>query len=138
MADRFADTSGWGAWADSHERFHAMATAAFGGCWQHGDRVVTTNWVLVELTALLTSPLRVPKAQQIQLLNDIRADPGVLIVTIDTGLEAAAWNLWQSRSDKEWTLADCASFVVMQQRGLTEAITADHHFEQAGFIRLLK
>jgi predicted nucleic acid-binding protein len=42
------------------------------------------------------------------------------------------------RVDKEWTLTDRASFVVMQQRGLTEAISADHHFEQTGFIRLLK
>ncbi len=43
-----------------------------------------------------------------------------------------------ARADKEWSLVDCASFVVMQQRGLTEALTTDRHFEQAGFVRLLK
>ena len=53
-------------------------------------------------------------------------------------VEAAAWNLWQSRPDKEWNLVDCASYVVMQQRGLSEALTIDHHVEQAGFVRLLK
>ena len=47
-------------------------------------------------------------------------------------------NWWESRPDKEWSLVDCASFVVMQQRGLTEVLTTDHHFEQAGFVRLLK
>ncbi len=44
----------------------------------------------------------------------------------------------KSRQDKEWSLVDCASFVVMQQRGIFEALTSDHHFEQAGFVRLLK
>jgi uncharacterized protein len=42
-----------------------------------------------------------------------------------------------SRRDKEWSLTDCISFVVMKERGLTEALTADHHFEQAGFKALL-
>ena len=65
-------------------------------------------------------------------------DPSVQIVPIDLSLEAAAWQLWKSRPDKEWSLVDCSSFIVMQQRGLTEALTTDHHFEQAGFVRLLK
>ena len=65
-------------------------------------------------------------------------DPGVVIISIDATLEASAWRLWASRSDKNWTLTDCTSFLVMQQRKLIEALTADHHFEQAGFIRLLK
>jgi predicted nucleic acid-binding protein len=41
-------------------------------------------------------------------------------------------------ADKEWGLTDCISFVVMQEQGLTDALTADHHFEQAGFTILLK
>jgi predicted nucleic acid-binding protein len=138
MLERFADTSGWAAWADSSERFHSLAVVAFEEVWHQRGRVVTTNFVLAELTALLTRPMRVPKPQQIQLLGDIRRDSGVAVVCVDAALEAAAWHLWQARPDKEWTLVDCASFVVMQQRGLTEALTTDHHFEQAGFVRLLK
>ncbi len=46
--------------------------------------------------------------------------------------------LYNSRADKEWPLTDCISFVVMKQNGLSEALTADHHFEQAGFKALLK
>ncbi len=42
------------------------------------------------------------------------------------------------RPDKEWSLVDCASFVLMRQREINEALTSDHHFEQAGFSRLLK
>ena len=50
----------------------------------------------------------------------------------------AGINLYLSRPDKDWSLTDCTSFVAMQERGLTDALTADHHFEQAGFIALLK
>jgi uncharacterized protein len=138
MLERFVDTSGWAAWADSNEQFHSLAVVAFDEVWHQGGRLVSTNFVLAELTALLTRPLRVPKPQQIQLLDDIRSDPGVAIVSIDAVREAAAWHLWQARPDKEWNLVDCASFVVMQQGGLNEALTADHHFEQAGFVRLLR
>jgi predicted nucleic acid-binding protein len=62
----------------------------------------------------------------------------VEIVHIDQSLDTASWRLWESRPDKEWSLVDCASFLVMQQKGLTEALTTDHHFEQSGFVRLLK
>lgn len=60
------------------------------------------------------------------------------MIHLDATLDTAAWALWTARSDKDWSLVDCASFVVMQQLKLTEALTTDHHFEQAGFLRLLK
>ena len=45
--------------------------------------------------------------------------------------------LFENRLDKDWSLTDCISFIVMRERGLTEALTGDHHFEQAGFRALL-
>ncbi len=51
----------------------------------------------------------------------------------DAGIE-----LYRTRSDKDWSLTDCISFVVMEQRGIVDALTGDHHFEQAGFRALLK
>lgn len=59
-------------------------------------------------------------------------------VFVDPALDAAGWALLKSRPDKEWSLVDAASFIVMQERGIIEALTTDHHFEQAGFVRLLK
>jgi uncharacterized protein len=138
MVDRFADTSGWASWADDTQKFHALALKIVNETWTRGHQLVTTNWVLAELTALLTSPLRMPKRQQIQLLEGIHTDPGVRVVTIDPLLERAGWTLWENRPDKDWSLVDCVSFHMMQELGLTEAMTADHHFEQAGFVRLLK
>ncbi len=60
------------------------------------------------------------------------------IVHVDAALDGKAWQLLKERQDKEWSLVDCSSFVIMRQRDLTEALTTDHHFEQAGFVRLLK
>ncbi|HEX8230861.1 MAG TPA: hypothetical protein VF826_16315 [Chloroflexia bacterium] len=62
----------------------------------------------------------------------------VEIVHIDKALDEQAWELLSKRPDKDWSLVDCSSFVVMRQRGIQEALTTDHHFEQAGFTRLLK
>ena len=138
MSELFVDTSGWASWVDRSQIHHARAVAALDLSWSTGGVAVTTNWVLVELTALMTSPLRIPKADQIRFLDDLLHDASVLVLPVDPAIEAAAWTLWRSRSDKKWSLADCASFHVMKGRGLTEALTADHHFEQAGFLRLLK
>ena len=74
----------------------------------------------------------------VRYIETIKKASYIEIVHIDKELDAAAWTLLKGRLDKEWTLVDCASFVVMQRRGITEAFTTDHHFEQAGFARLLK
>lgn len=138
MIERFVDTSGWAEWADRTLPFHVQAAAIVDEVCQAGGRLITTSLVLAELTALLTRPIRMAKSQQIQLLDDIRSDPLVAVIPFDSPTETAAWSLWRSRPDKEWSLVDCASFVVMQQYLLTEALTTDHHFEQAGFVRMLK
>ena len=59
------------------------------------------------------------------------------VVTIDTALLHEALALYRSRSDKQWGLTDCISFVAMQRHNLTDAVTADEHFVQAGFRALL-
>jgi uncharacterized protein len=93
---------------------------------------------LVELVALLTSPLRIPRPNIVAFIESLKTSPYVEIVHIDASLDAEAWQLLSQRQDKDWSLVDCSSFVVMRQRNILEALTTDHHFEQAGFIRLLK
>lgn len=68
----------------------------------------------------------------------MKSSPHVEIIHVDPMLDKQAWELLKNRPDKEWSLVDCSSFVLMQQRGMIEAFTTDHHFEQAGFMRLLK
>ena len=102
-----------------------------------GVHLVTTNYVLAELVALLMSPLRVPRPHRLSIYEIIEAATRLDVVHIDPRLDREAWSLLKARSDKDWSLVDCASFVVMKERGITEALTTDHHFEQAGFARLL-
>jgi predicted nucleic acid-binding protein len=60
------------------------------------------------------------------------------VVSVDTRLFEDGLSLYQSRPDKTWGLNDCISFVVMNERGLTDALTSDRHFVQAGFRALLR
>ncbi|MBX9584964.1 MAG: hypothetical protein K2X87_32060 [Gemmataceae bacterium] len=134
----FADTSGWAAFADRREPGHARAVELVGAARAARTPIVTTSYVLAELPARLTRPIRMPKPAQVVFLETIRTAGWVEVVHIDPDLDADAWDLWEARPDKDWSLVGCASFVVMERRGLVEALPADHHFEQAGFVRLLR
>ncbi len=138
MNDIFVDTSGWACWLDRSLPYSVLSRRLADEVTGQGNLLITTSFIMVELTGLLTSPLRFPKPQQIQLMSALRSDATVEIVQVDQVLEAEAWDLWRSRGDKLWSLVDCVSFIIMQRRQLTQALSTDHHFEQAGFIRLLK
>ncbi len=138
MREIFADTSGWASFFVSGERYHTQAREQMRQWRSNSDRLITTNYVLLELVALMTSPLRVPRIQQITIVETIQAASWVEIVHIDSILDTQTLILFKQRRDKMWSLVDCSSFVVMNHRGITDAFTADHHFEQAGFIRTLQ
>lgn len=72
------------------------------------------------------------------LYEALSRDERIQIVRLTPELLERGVALFRSRADKDWPLTDCISFVVMQEHGLTEALTADQHFEQAGFKALLK
>lgn len=74
----------------------------------------------------------------IRLLTSLREYPTVEIIPPDSTLFDRGFDLYSQRPDKGWSLTDCISFVVMTERGLTDALTGDHHFEQAGFRALLR
>ena len=137
MNEVFADTSGWASFFVDTEPYHAKADMLMDRWQQKTRRVVTTNYVLSELLPLLTMRFQVRREKALSLIETIRLDRLVEIVHINESLDAKAWRLLEDRLDKAWSLVDAASFVVMQERGITEALTTDKHFEQAGFIRLL-
>ena len=98
--------------------------------------LVTTAWILTELADGLAET----DGRKIfhDLLHDLEMDPRVELIPPDEGLWRRAVDLYARRSDKEWSLTDCVSFVVMADRQITDALTGDHHFEQAGFHPLFK
>ena len=67
------------------------------------------------------------------MLARLRAEPEAEVIPPEAALFDRGCELYATRSDKNWSLTDCISFVVMKERGLTDALTADRHFEQAGF-----
>jgi len=101
-------------------------------------RAATTNYVLAELAALMISPLRLPHALRQEVSEAIRRADWIDIVHVDEQLDARSWQFMATHQDKNFSLVDCSSFVLMNDRGLSAALTADRHFEQAGFVRLLK
>ena len=138
MNEVFADTSGWASFFVDTEPYHAKARRLMEQWQEKTRRVVTTNYVLSELLPLLTMRFHVRRERALNLIEIIRLDRLVEIVHIDESLDAEAWKLLENRLDKVWSLVDAASFVVMKNRRITEALTTDHHFEQEGFTRLLK
>ncbi|WP_036536164.1 type II toxin-antitoxin system VapC family toxin [Neosynechococcus sphagnicola] len=73
----------------------------------------------------------------VQFIQQCYGTDNIKIVSVDTELLMQALALYQARPDKTWGLTDCISFVVMQQQNLTDAITGDRHFVQAGFRALM-
>jgi len=129
----FIDTSYFLALVNSRDKYHRAAKTVAG---QVKPPFMTSDAVLFELGNALAKPPH--RTLGIRAIQQIRADAGIEIVHVDPDLFAQTIAFYQSRPDKAWGLTDCSSFVIMQQHGLREALTADKHFEQAGFKRLLR
>lgn len=100
------------------------------------EPLVVTEYVLWEAVNALSAPSSRGKVHA--LLARIRSDPNIEVIPASSELFEAGVQLHAQRPDKEWSLTDCISFVVMQRRGITRALAYDHHFEQAGFEALLR
>lgn len=98
--------------------------------------IITTTWVLTEVADALAAPEQ--RAKFVKLLAKLRSDPYCTVVPTSQGSFNEGVILYASRPDKSWSLTDCISFALMTRHHLTEALTADVHFEQAGFQALLR
>jgi uncharacterized protein len=129
----FADAFYFLALVNRHDQAHAKALAASQEL--AGRHVVTTQWVLTEVGDALAAPRF--RGAFATLLAPSESDPTVDIVVSNQQLWQEGVDLYNHRPDKSWSLTDCISFAVMRQRGITDALTGDRHFEQAGFNALL-
>jgi uncharacterized protein len=132
MTRVFADTFYFLALLNKHDEAHAKALAYSSLI----DKLVTTEWVLTELADGLASSRR--RRMFVQTREELLADVDAKIVPFEKQIYADGIRLFHEREDKDWSLTDCISFVVMQAESITGALTGDHHFEQAGFVALLK
>jgi len=114
----------------------AAHTHAIGFSRQHTASLLTTTWILTEVAdGLARSAHRVVFKRLVSSFQAVLANE--IVETTDDLFDRGV-ELYHSRADKQWSLTDCISFVVMRERGIGDALTGDHHYEQAGFTALLK
>ncbi|KAF5416762.1 MAG: tRNA(fMet)-specific endonuclease VapC [Candidatus Methanogaster sp.] len=128
----FIDTSHILALINTSDEYHECASTIAS---EIVGRFVITEAVLTEIGNTL-SRLRWRSAA-VAAIEDLRSDPDIEVVSISPELFDRAVKLYSSRMDKEWGITDCASFIVMQDMGIIDALTTDDHFRQAGFRALL-
>jgi uncharacterized protein len=132
MTPVFADTFYFLALFNKSDKAHARA-------WLFNAAdvpAVTTTWVSTEVADAFAAPGN--RELFLQLLETLHQSPEMKIVPASQELFDCGVELFRQRADKDWALTDCISFVVMQDQGITDALTGDRHFEQAGFRALLK
>ncbi len=96
--------------------------------------VLTTDAVLLETSNSLA---RTHKKESIIIIEKFLSTAETEVIRLDESLFNKAFELYKTHADKSWGLVDCISFVVMKERGITDALTCDKHFTQAGFRALL-
>jgi len=135
MLKTFVDTVAWIALVNTRDSLHEKAKEVFANLRKQNYEFVTTEFVLLEFANALSAPEFREKAAI--FIEGLRELPNVEIISASSKLFSIGLELYQNRLDKEWSLVDCTSFVVMEEKEITEAFTEDHHFEQANFIKLL-
>ena len=128
----FLDTSGLMCLFDRKDRRHITAVEHYKGAATR----FTHNYVIAEFIALALSR-RFPMASALEFARSLADHQEVFFVWVDQPLHDLSLELLLERSDKTWSLCDAVSFRVMSDQKIREALTSDHDFEQAGFVRLL-
>lgn len=132
----FLDTSGWAEPVVANSPDHEPMTRFYRSLVARKRPLVTTNYILSELVALLTARSRYSRPEVLAIVHGIKHIRHLAVVHIDPTTDAEAWAMLERYADKDWPLVDAASFVVMRHMGITEAFTTDHHFAQAGSTRV--
>lgn len=132
----FADAGYWIAVLDTDDVLHHIAQEMSDTL--RGVRILTTDMVLVEVASHFAGFGPGSRQAVAALLRDIGQSEDVEVVPQTRALFDAALDYYARFADKQWSLVDCASFLVMGERGIVDALAHDHHFQQAGFRALLR
>ena len=127
----FADTSALYAFVDKNDANHVVAREAVTRLARAGRRIVATDYIITEAINLANA--RGGAAVAIRVLDLIEQSAGIRVEWIGVDRFDAAKAFFRRHSDHGYSFTDCTSFVVMRELRLTEALTTDHHFVEAGF-----
>jgi uncharacterized protein len=127
------DTSGILCFLDAKDFRHQRAVAEI----QTAPIRLTHSYVLAELVPLADAR-KFNRESTLEFISTVTDDPEFRMVWVGEALHRAALQLLRDRRDKQYSLCDAVSFVLMREHGVTAALTTDHHFEQEGFVKLLQ
>ncbi|MDJ0708391.1 MAG: PIN domain-containing protein [Leptolyngbyaceae cyanobacterium MO_188.B28] len=136
MKTVFADTGYWIALVNPNDELHQQAKSLTSRLMPL--KIMTSEMVLTELLNAFSGKGAIFRQTSVQLTNQIISAPEIEIIPQTSALFKSALELYEQRSDQAWSHTDCTSFLIMQQREILEALAHDKHFEQAGFIALLR
>jgi uncharacterized protein len=136
MRSVFADTGYWIAVVNPRDGLHDKAITV--GKQLGPSTIITSDMVLTEVLNMLAESGAQLRDVAVKAVQAIKADNRIEVVPQPRRLFQAAFDLYSKRPDKEWSLTDCASFVIMTERKISDALTHDKHFEQNGFAALLR
>jgi len=135
----FWDTAAFVALGNADDQLHDEAVLMSEILAQSRAHVLTTSAVLTEVANTFSKAGWRPVAEQmIEAVRQSAAMGLATILHVDANLWQRGWALFLARPDKDWGLTDCLSFVVLEEQAVSRAFTSDHHFEQAGFERLMQ
>jgi predicted nucleic acid-binding protein len=138
MKSVFADTGFWVALLNQKDKWHEQSVSIYRSLELQQVRVITSEIVLTELLnffSKFSSTLRVEVALKV---TQMKQHPNITVIPQNTRQFDRALKLYLEREDKEWSLTDCSSFLIMQELKITAALAHDKHFLQAGFQNLLR
>jgi predicted nucleic acid-binding protein len=118
----------------SDDQYHSRASTHWPNVTKTPFQLITTSYIFTEIVTYFNSRHRHSKA--IEIGKRLLTSQQVEMVAVNSQLFEQGWQLFQRYDDKSYSLTDCISFEVMRQLNLTIALTFDHHFTQAGFLRL--
>jgi len=133
LADAFVDTSFVVALVNKNDQYHSLELDLAERF--TGQGLVTTDAVLLEIGNALSRNF---KRASVEIIEHFLTSDDVKVIHLHPSLFRKAFDLYKSHSDKLWGLIDCVSFVVMKELAITDALSADKHFEQAGFKVLIR
>ena len=136
MRTVFADSGHWIALLHPRDQMHERAKSIATGLGPAA--IVTTQMALTEALNHLSREGERLRHLAVQMVRGLEDNPNVEILPQTDAQFRAAVERYAARSDQRWSLTDCASFLVMEERSITEALAYDRDFEQAGFVALLR
>jgi len=133
MRKIFLDTGGILALINKRDALHKKAIKVNKVLEQEEVQFIVTDYIVVEVGNALAKH----KELAMKTLDHLQTSEDIQRLKITDEIFDQALELYKKYSDKEWGITDISSFVVMQQEGINEAFTTDHHFKQFGFRILL-